>query len=220
MIKLSDAIQKKLLSLPESGMGYQVVEATYSDRNRRECIVLNATVAEPTNGRTVGSVIESLSLSEAERIIKFAAASTEIVDVQLKSDKGIFKGSVTRLSEAKGADKASEELTKKDEKFVRFSAFENDLRIDRVNKRVLPGTYATTLEDARFCVQNRINPVARYALPSPREVKYAFHISPLERTPIKRGTVEPANNQPGGGAEVIFTKGTDNNTVSLPPESL
>lgn len=220
MIKVSAQIQKKLLSLPESGMGYQIVDATYSDSSRKECIVLNATIAEPTYGRNVRDVLKSVSLSEAERVFKFTAASTEIIDVQLKEDKGIFKGAVTKLSEAKGAKTASEEVTKKDEKFVRFSAFEEDFRIDKVNKKFTPGTYATTLEDAKHCISNRINPVVRYALPNNYEVKYAFHISPLEKTPVKRGIVEPANDQPGGGVEVLFPKGTDNNTVSLPPENL
>lgn len=220
MIKVSPEIQKKLLSLQESGMGYQIVEATYSDYSRKECIVLNASIAEPTYNRDVRDVLKSISLEEANRVYKLTAVSTDIIDVSLKADKGIFKASVVKLSEAKGADKAPEDYTKKDEHFVRFARFENDLRVDTVNKRVLPGTYATTHEDAQYCLRNRIDHVARYALPSPLPVKYAFHIYPVEKTLIKRGTVEPANNQPGGGAEVIFPKGTDNNTVSLPPDSL
>lgn len=220
MIKVTEAVQKKLLSMPESGMGFQIVDATYSDRSKKECIILNATLAEPTNNRSAQVVLGSISLQEAERIYKFALASTEIVDVQLKADKGIFKSSVVRLTESKGADRQPEEQTKKDEHFVRFSHFEDDKRIDKVNKRALPGTYATTYEDAEYCLRNKINPIARYALPSTLTIEYAFQISPLEKTPIKRGTVEPANNQPGGGAEVLFTKGTDKNTVFLPPQKL
>lgn len=220
MIKLSASIQKKLLDLPESGMGYQIVDATYSDRSQKECLVLNATIAEPTSGRSVSNVLKSISLSEAVRVLNYGSVATEIVDVRLRTDKGIFKGAVVRLSESTGADKAPEELTKKDEKFIRFSAFEEDFRIDKVNKKVLPGTYATTREDAEYCLQNSINPVSRYALPTQQQIKYAFHILPLEKTPIKRGKVEPANDQPGGGVEVLFTKGTTNNTVSLPPQTL
>ncbi len=218
MLKVSDEIQKKLLSLPESGMGFQVVDATFSDYSKKECVILNATLAEPTNNRSVQSVMESISLEEASRVSKYAYPSKEIIDVSLKTDMGMFKAYT--LKEANGADNNPEERTKRHEEFVRFSRFENDMRIDRINKRALPLTYATTQEDAKYCLSNRIDPVARYALPGTLKVSYAFYIKPLENTPIKRGTVEPANNQPGGGAEVIFTKGTDNNTVSVPPQQL
>ena len=220
MIKLTAEIQKKLLSLPESGMGYQIVEATYSDYSRKECLVMNATIAEPTDDRTAQDVLKSISLEEANRVYKFSTASTNIINVRLKADKGIFKASVAELKDAKGADDAQEETTKEDEHFVRFSHFEDDKRIDKINKKALPGTYATTAEDAEYCIENEIDPIARYALPSTLTIEYAFHIRPLENTSIKRGTVEPANNQPGGGVEVLFTKGTDNDTVSLPPQKL
>lgn len=154
MIKLSAEIQKKLLSLPESGMGYQVVEATYSDYSRKECLVINATIAEPTNNRSAQDVLKSISLGEANKVYKFFTASTDIINVSLKADKGIFKASVAKVREAKGADQAQEETTKKDEHFVRFSHFEDDKRVDKINKKALPGTYATTAEDAKYCMQN------------------------------------------------------------------
>lgn len=220
MIKVSPEIQKKLLNMPESGMGYQIVEATYSDYSRKECIVLNATIAEPTNNRSAQEVFKSISLEEANRVYKFTAASANIIDVSLKADKGIFKASVVKLSEARGADKAPKELTEKGEQFVRFSPFEDDNRIDKVNKKAKPGTYATTKEDAEYCLSAKIDPIERYALPRILPVKYAFDINPLENTVVQRGTVEPANNQPGGGKEVFFSKGTDNNTVVLPPCNL
>lgn len=219
MLKVSETIQKKLLGMPESGMGFQVVDAVFSDYSRKECVILNATLAEPTNNRSVQTIMDSISLEEANRVEKFASPSKEIIDVVgVKTDKGLFKAYT--LKESNGAHRKPEELTKSGEEFVRFSRFENDMRIDRINKKVLPGTYATTREDATYCLGNKIDPVARYALPGTMKVKYAFYIKPLGNTLIKRGTVEPANNQPGGGAEVIFTKGTDNNTVGIPPQQL
>lgn len=220
MIKVSQEIQEKLLRLPESGMGYQIIEATYSDYSRKECIVLNASIAEPTRNRNIKEIFRSISLQEANEVYKFASASTEIIDVQLKTDKGIFKASVVKLSEAKGADKAPKELTEKDEQFVRFSPFEDDKRIDKVNKKARPGTYATTKDDASYCIEHNIDLVARYALPSILPVRYAFGIRPWEKTVIQRGKVEPANDQPGGGEEALFPNGTDNNTVILPPNNL
>jgi hypothetical protein len=41
---------------------------------------------------------------------------------------------------------------------------------------------------------------------------------PNKDTEIQKGTVEPAFNQPGGGVEVIFPKGTQPTTVTGPQE--
>lgn len=220
MIKVNAEIQKKLLSLPESGMGYQIVEATYSDYSKKECIILNATIAEAVNNRNAHDVLKSISLEEANKVYTFASASSEIIDVALKADKGIFKASTVKLNEAKGANSAPKEFTETGELFVRFSPFEDDIRIDKVNKKAKPGTYVTTKADAEYCVSAGINPIARYALPSIFPVKYAFDIKPCEKTIIQRGIVEPANDQTGGGKEALFPLGTDNNTVSLPPHNL
>ena len=166
MIKVTADIQKKLQNMPESGMGFQIVEATFSNWIKRECIVLNATIAEPTYSRSVQSIFKSLAYEDVERMYKSASVSSEIIDVQMKTDKGMFKSVSFRKLAESGADKAPEEQTRAGEKFVRFSHFEDDKRIDSINKCVLPGTYATTLVDAEFCIRNGINPIARYALPN------------------------------------------------------
>ena len=41
---------------------------------------------------------------------------------------------------------------------------------------------------------------------------------PHKDTKIQKGTVKPARGQPGGGVEVICTKGTQPNTVTGPVE--
>ena len=46
--------------------------------------------------------------------------------------------------------------------------------------------------------------VACYALPEDKPASSVFTIRPAQDTDLQRGTVAPANNQPGGGVEVIF----------------
>jgi len=58
--------------------------------------------------------------------------------------------------------------------------------------------------------------VARYALPNPNPASNKWTIEPHKDTLIQRGMVEPANDQPGGGVEVIFTVGTQPGTVTGP----
>jgi len=43
-----------------------------------------------------------------------------------------------------------------------------------------------------------------------------FTISPAKDSELRRGTAQPANNQPGGGVEVIFVNGLPDGTVAGP----
>ena len=58
--------------------------------------------------------------------------------------------------------------------------------------------------------------VARYALPEDKPASNVFTIRPAADTDLQRGTVAPANNQPGGGVEVIFVNALPDGTVSGP----
>lgn len=99
--------------------------------------------------------------------------------------------------------------------FKRFSAYANDKRVT-ANKGLTPGTFATTKEDADANIKTGADAVARYALPNSKPASNAFTITPPKDTELKRGTAQPANNQPGGGVEVIFVNGSPDNTVTGP----
>ena len=58
--------------------------------------------------------------------------------------------------------------------------------------------------------------VARYALPNPKPASNVFTIKPPKDTLIQHGIVEPANDPPGGGVEVLFKDGTQPGTVTGP----
>jgi len=127
--------------------------------------------------------------------------------------------SESRELSAKGASAAAETamitLTGSDEIFKRFCAYVNDHRIT-AGKGLTPGTFATTKEDADANVKTGTDAVARYALPNSRPASNVFTISPAKDTELKRGTAQPAYNQPGGGVEVIFVIGLPDGTVSGP----
>jgi hypothetical protein len=77
------------------------------------------------------------------------------------------------------------------------------------------GTYATTADDAKNVKTGR-NAVARYALPNPSPASWRFTIKPEKDTVVRKGIVEPAYGQPGGGVEAMFTNGTQPQTVTGP----
>ncbi|MBX9842128.1 MAG: hypothetical protein K2Z80_10015 [Xanthobacteraceae bacterium] len=101
--------------------------------------------------------------------------------------------------------------TKPNEKFVRFSAFRNDRRIQS-DGSLLPGSYATSELDARFSPSG-FAVVGRYALPNILPAINRFEISVPPGTSGLVGTVSPAFGQAGGGVEIEFTNGAPPSSV-------
>jgi hypothetical protein len=106
-------------------------------------------------------------------------------------------------------------LTSAGEVFKRFSPYPNDRRVT-ARMGLVAGTFGTTREDADVHVKTGMDAVARYALPSDKPASNVFTIRPDADTDLQRGTVAPANNQPGGGVEVIFVNGSPDGTVTGP----
>jgi hypothetical protein len=113
------------------------------------------------------------------------------------------------------AEEAPITLTALAEIFKRFCAYANDRRVTP-GKGLTLGTFATTKEDADANVKTGTDAVARYALPDSKPASNVFTITPAQDTEVKRGTTQPANNQPGGGVEVIFVNGLPDGTVTGP----
>jgi len=211
MIRLSKSQSEYLLSRPESGMGFQLVEATLRGNNKHDCIIFNADMLSFLN-EDFDAIYKSASrryLAEFSDLEK-SLSSDDIIRLEVVTP--LYKAA--SFSECTGADKAPIAYSRKYEIFKRFSAFANDRRVTP-DKGLLPGTYATTEDDASY-VNRGMDAVARYALPDSRPAIYIFTIRPPEYTEIRRGVVEPANGQRGGGKEVIFVKGSPANTVTGP----
>jgi len=91
---------------------------------------------------------------------------------------------------------------------VRLPAYEDDKRIDKKNNCLLPGSYITTKIDYEKCVNDKEDPVERYALPNEEKIEWAFHILPSAKDGCRFGTIQPAFGQRGGGKECFFENGT------------
>ena len=107
------------------------------------------------------------------------------------------------------------------ERFIRLSAFENDVRIDKINKCFLPGTYSTTLEDYLTMKANILDknknlgdPIIRYSLPIDLPIKWIFYVHPKAGDQYRKGKVQSAFGKIGGGIECLFDFGTSKNTLT------
>ncbi len=217
MLKLSYHDRDALLKQPESGMGYQIVEATTKEDKKKRGIVYNAELLlfeeEP---RQVMLTSNFNSLLERAESSLFGVKEIRVVSrpATLSAFGSLRETGPAYGTKSNGAAEAPVDHTKAGEVFKRFSAYENDHRIT-ANGGLLPGSYATTEEDAKN-VKTGKEAVARYALPNPKPAVYVFTVKPPKGTEVQRGTVQPANSQPGGGVEVIFTSGSPEKTVTGP----
>lgn len=212
----------KLLSLPETGMGYQIIEGQLTGSySTSKYVVYNSEMIVNLDSdfkRFKQQIISrgfSTSLNESKLLniktdsIRLVSRSMIFETRYLSESK---KSNKRRYSGGKGATYNPKEYADGSEIFVRISAYEDDKRIDFVKKKLKDGTYTTTHKDYLDCVHSSDDPVDRYALPNDEEIKWAFYIQPKSIDRFQRGIVQPAFSHDGGGIEAFFENGTSDNT--------
>ena len=216
MFRLTQEETRSLIDQPESGMGYQVVEALTTDFKKKRGIVFNAELLAMDEDRQTDRLMLRKSASEALKAASSTAGRFRSLSVVRDQRTTVLLS--MRAEKAAGASEAEKEKTKDGDGFYRFSAFENDRRVT-ADRRLLPGSYATTEADGNR-IKTGKEAVERYALPNDDPASHRFTVKPEKDTTIQTGIVQPANGHQGGGVEVIFTAGTQKDTVTLPPTKL
>lgn len=206
--KLSASQENSLLSLPETGMGYQIIEAnTLGSYTRSRYLALNSEIIIDLNGYE-GDHVRKV-INEGISKVKSMAIEKTLTNITVLNEKQ-FRNliSESKNENEKGAIENPVVYASGDEIFVRLSAFDDDKRIDKINKCLRPGSFTTTMDDYLKCQASNDNPNERYALPNNDKIQYAFHIKPLKSDTLQRGIVQPANDRRGGGKEAYFANGT------------
>lgn len=218
--KAFSSFSNDLISKPETGMGYQVIEAKKRGRYTKDrFVVYNSELIVELDSKftdfkrqilnegfsRVLNKSEYLSLEDASVIPKSQIKEAKFLTESKKRDKGRYSG-------GSGAKDNPKEYADGEEVFARLSAYENDKRIDFENKKLKLGSYTTTLNDYLTCKKYDDDPVDRYALPNDEEIQWAFYIQPKSYDQLQRGIVQPAFGHDGGGIEAFFEDGTSNNT--------
>jgi hypothetical protein len=205
--KLSDSQENYMLSLAETGMGYQVIEARRSGNYKSEkFLVLNSEIVVEMDASLDDNVRRVTN--EGTINTKLRASLITLNAIRIVNEIEYRNVSESKKENENGATANAVEYSDGKELFVRLSAFDNDKRVDKENKCLRPGSFTTTEDDYIKCKYLNLDPVERYALPNNDKIKYAFHIQPQSFDTLQRGTVQPANGKPGGGEEVYFANGT------------
>jgi hypothetical protein len=206
-VRLHESWAATLRELPETGMGYQVLELKSPGFRPEHVIVANGQLTvDPARGRLV--VREGIDRGTEERVEKALSGPVRDASFSVLSRKqAVAVKAISSVAPSAGrpASEAPVEQSGSEERFLRFSAFPNDIRI-LADGSVTAGTYVTTYADG-ITVPTGTGAVQRYALPNPAPAVHRYYLQPPKPISIQRGTVQPAYGQPGGGAEVIFVNG-------------
>lgn len=208
LFKTSLESQNILLSLPETGMGYQLITARFaSEYKSRKLLVLNSEVIiEHDNFEWL---YFSKIVREGWSEIKATAKEQPLQGIEIKSKSEYFNiVAEEETVSKKGAKENPVQSANGWMAYVRLSAFYDDKRIDRLNKCLRPGSYTTTIDDYLTCTINRYDPIGRYAIPNDDSIKWAFNIVPKIGDTFQQGIVQPDFGKKGGGIECYFEKGT------------
>lgn len=217
LYKLSRGNTEALLKIPESGMGIQYIRAqtkTYENPGK-EFLVINGQYAHEVTGFNIKDLNDSLR--ESIRM-KF---KNVIQEIHLSAIAELKRTPANVLKEENQstnlpAKQAKVENANGDELFVRLSAFEDDIRIDKENRCLRAGSFTTTASDVLKCKIEKHDPAQRYALPNELEIKWAFYIEPNSADTLQRGWVQRNFGKRGGGREAYFAKGTSHLTFIAP----
>lgn len=220
IFEAKQSLKSQLLEMPETGMGYQIIDGIQEGKySSQRFVVYNTELV--VNLDSDFDLYKRKIINEGYSSIKASSPYLELKNFQFVSRSKILEFRVLveskmrekgRFTGGSGATDNKEEYANGEEIFVRLSAYEDDKRIDFDNKKLKNGSYSTTYVDYQTCKRYNDDPVDRYALPNNEEIKWAFYIQPKSYDKLQRGIVQPAFGHDGGGIEAYFKNGTSNNT--------
>lgn len=228
MWNLDESAITSLRELPETGMGFQLVEAVIWG-NATPLLVLNSEHAidlsrielEPGDDPNVIlrnglRIIDAMKLDVVERIFSAPQPrSFRLLSSRIGPTPKSAGAAAAGLRQAALPSSLVKHVSLPANRvFHRFSAFNPDRRVNPVTGSFLPGTYAAPESEVPF-VPTGFVAVGRFALPNNVPASYHFTIEAPTGTSVDFGTVAPAFGQAGGGVEAYFANGVTN--AQIPP---
>lgn len=230
-----DAI-KSLTGLPETGMGFQLIEAVLWGENVPLLVFNSERAIDLRQAKLMPGGDPATILTNGMRIID--AMNLDVVETLFAAPQPhSFRLLNARIGQLPGASGAAAPVAPQavmpsslvkhvvlpaNRVFHRFSAFNPDRRVDPVTGSFLPGTYAAPESEVPF-VPTGFVAVGRFALPNNLPSSFHYEIEAPLGTTVDFGTVAPAFGQAGGGVEAYFSQAVVNaknppTTVSKIPD--
>ena len=232
MWNLGEEAISTLAALPETGMGFQLVEARILGEitpllvlNSERAIDLGQIELLPGDDpatvlRNGLRIIETMKSQPIETL--FAAPQPRIIRLlnarigSIPQTTGAAVPSAPQI--ALPSSLVKHVRLSANRTFHRYSAFNPDRRVDPLTGSFLPGTYATPDSEVPF-VPTGFVAVGRFALPNSLPASFHYEIEAPAGTAVDFGTIAPAFGQAGGGVEAYFVNTVTNSKVPPSPVS-
>jgi hypothetical protein len=223
MWNLDETAIDSLTSLPETGMGFQIVEAAiWGARtpllvfNCEHAIDLSQIDLEPGDDPTVvlRNGLRIIEILKGDVVTTVFSAPGPRAFWLLNARIGFLPSTTQSAARAGVLAALPSSLVKHDKLkanrvFHRFSAFSPDRRVDPLTGSFLAGTYAAPASEMPF-VPTGFVAVGRFALPNNLPASFHYEIEAPAGTLVDLGTVAPAFGQSGGGVEAYFANAVPN----------
>jgi hypothetical protein len=226
---------EKLVNLPETGMGFQLVSALWRGESA-VLIVLNAELAfdlsqvellagtDPAVILTNGiRVLDAMRQGGPTIVGRPEPHSFNLLESRVGGPGMIPMATATtaRTSSpiAQPSSLVKNVMLSANRIFHRYSAFNPDNRVDPVTGNFAPGTYTVPESEVPF-IPTGFAAVGRLALPNLLPASHHYVLEAPSGTPVSFGTVAPAFGQAGGGVEALLPNGATNQQVPLIPPSM
>ena len=227
MWNLGENAINQLVDLPETGMGFQFIEARIMG-SYKNLLVLNAEHAFDLSAiefspgvspyeimRNGLRVLEEMRRTESTMFSAPAPSDFKLLNCRVSVTGNNVSGGIAPVI-VQSSTLVKKEKLASNRKFFRFSAYNPDRRVDLITGDFAAGTYATTDNDEPF-VPSGFAAVGRYALPNNSPASYKYTIIAPAGEDVEYGTVAPAFGQSGGGVEALFNKKVKNQAKLQPP---
>ncbi len=198
--KLGKKTIEKLLTLPESGIGYQLIKAKKDGKSiSKNFVVFNSEIAIE-NDEKLKNYSNTL-IGQGYRLLLQMLQTIELNDITLmiwdeNNDPAWGQASLNIESD--------KQKLKEQDIYIRPSIYENDYRIDLKKEVLLPGSYVTTLESYTNCHIMREDPFDKYTLPVQQEFVKIYYVKQQGVELNTDGIFEQAFGKHGGGVKLNF----------------
>jgi hypothetical protein len=225
---LGEPAIESLIALPETGMGFQLVEATVSGYRIPLLVINSERAIDVSQLGLEDSQDASAILRNGLRIMEMmnSGVVTTVVAAPQPHSFRLLASRISSVIPVAGASPAialPSSLVKhvklaSNRIFHRFSAFSPDRRVTLGTGSLVAGTFATPESEIPF-IPTGFAAVGRLALPNNLPASHHYVIEAPSGTNVDFGTVAPAFGQAGGGVEAYFSNAVTNAKVPPVPAS-
>ena len=209
LYSLDDGQRNFLLQQPESGMGYQIAED-------QSVVFLNAELAVLTPDESLSFGLNAVFQKKAEWFQVFFEKTEPNDQDELLASLDPYPHQEMPAILTHGSYFSS---VSPHERYLRYTAFTSDRRIDMANRSILANTYVTTAREAGIAHSGQAA-VSRFGLPNPYPAWICYEVRPTQSIQIQCGNFAPNFGQAGGGVEILLLSKTSKGTVRVPPRKI